>query len=811
MNDEHIKNQALKFFKTELAANVWMSKYALRNNGEIIEQSPEEMFNRIYKEIIRIDRTYDDCFINYDDLYNMMINMDFILGGSNLFGIGNNNTLTSLSNCYVVGNEIDSYGGILQTDQELVQLAKRRGGVGTDISHIRPKGASVNNAAGSSTGIVPFMERYSNSIREVAMDGRRGALILTINVLHPEIENFLFSKDDLTKITGANISIKLTDDFMRAVEKDEDVNLQFPVDSDNPTIVKTIKARELWNKIIKQAWKSAEPGLLFWNTIIRESPADCYMEEGFKTVSCNPCSELNLCFFDSCRLLAINLFNAVDNPFTKNAKLNEVKLRTVAYYAQVVMDDIIDLEEEKINKIIDKINDSDEPCTIKDTEMNLWFKILEKLLKGRRTGIGIMGLADMFASLNIQYGSDESIQLAEKVSEIVSKACYEASIDMAESRGSFPIWNFDKERNHPFINRVLKRLSKSYIRSYNVYGRRQIANLTVAPTGSIAILAGISSGIEPVYNIYYERKVKVQLEDEHDSIDALGDCWKRYLVIHPKFEQWYKLNYPEGVDLVLFSTKELDELIQDSPYKDSCAYQIDSTKRVKLQGVIQKNIDHSISSTINLSKEATVEQVSDIYMSAWKEGLKGITVYREGSREGVLSINSNTTDEFNYHDAPKRPKDIPGELHQLKVRGEKYVAVIGLFNNKPYEIFCRKDDGDHYEAKGIIRKIRKKRFDYITENNGIANLQDEQELLHRVITILVSALLRHGAKPQFIIHAIDKFNLDVSSLVSAIQRVLKKYVADGTTSHENCPECNNKLIYEAGCNICKHCGHSRCN
>lgn len=811
MKEEQIKDQAVKYFGNELAATVWMNKYALKEDGQFREFDPSATFERMFLEICRIDEDYDDNLMDYHILSEMIHEKDFILGGSNLFGIGNNYSLTSLSNCYVVGNNTDSYGGICQTDQEQIQLMKRRAGVGHDLSHIRPRGTKVHNAAGSSTGIVSFMERYSNSTREVAQDGRRGALILTLDIRHPDAEDFLYAKNDLTKVTGANISLKITDDFMVAVINDTDFVQQFPVNSKDPTITKTIRAKDLWDKIIKQVHKSAEPGLVFWDTIIEGSPADVYAEYGFDTKSLNPCAELPLCQYDSCRLLAINLYNIVDNPFTENAKINYNKLRLIAKYSQVVMDDVVDLEKEKIVKILTKLHQANEPYEIKQVEIELWKKILTKLEQGRRTGIGIMGLADMFAAVNIQYGSEESIELASEVQSVISTICYKTSIMMGDTRGHFPIWNRDLEKTHPFLSRIFDQLSKDTMLQYDMYGRRSIANLTIAPTGTISILCGVSSGMEPVYNIYYERKVKVQTKEESTSVDVLGDYWKTYFVIHPKFQEWYRINYPNGDDLSTFSKDNLDKLILLSPYSNSCAYQIDPLTKVDLQAALQFWICHSISNTTNLPKESTPEDVEKVYMQAYLTGCKGITAYVDGSREGVLSINNDEEPEFNYHDAPKRPRDLPAELHQIKVKGDKYVAVIGLMNNKPYEIFCRRDDGDYAETTGLVRKVRKRRFDYITEHNGIPNLQDEETLLYRVVTIFTSALLRHGAKPQFIIHAIDKFGLDMSSLVSAIQRVLKKYVADGTKSHENCPECGEKLVYEGGCNICRTCGHSRCS
>lgn len=809
MNIEEIKNEAVKYFGTELAANVWMSKYALRKDTQIVEEHPLHTWKRLKDEIIRIDEHYNDSLMSYKLLGDMFDNMDIVLGGSNIFGIGNNNTLTSLGNCFVIGNGIDSYGGICTTDQEQIQLMKRRGGVGHDLSHIRPAGSFVNNAAGTSTGIVPFMERYSNSTREVAQDGRRGALMLTLDIRHPDAEAFLMAKNNLTKITGANISFKVTNAFMEAVINDTTFTQQFPVDSDQPMVKKVINARELWNKIMVQTHKSAEPGVIFIDKIIEESPADIYPQ--FKTVSTNPCGELPLCEYDSCRLLAINLYNMVDKPFTLDAKINIVKLQKTAYYAQVIMDNIIDLEKEKIDAILDKLHNSKEPDDIKTIEINLWQKIRQKLLLGRRTGIGIMGLGDMFAAIGVQYGSDASLEIGESIQEHISCNCYEASIDMAETRGAFPLCDPELEINHPFVSRILDRLSTAYVLDFENNGRRNIANLTIAPTGTISLLAGVTSGIEPVFNVYHERRTKLPSAENSDYRDELGDYWRTYLVIHPKFKVWFEEFYGHSKDLDKYTKSELDELIEISPYANSAAHQIDPFKKIVLQGRMQKWIDHSISVTHNLPSTVTVEEVSNYYLSAYQHGCKGMTIYRDGSRDGVLSINHEKKDEFKYHDAPKRPVELPAELHHIRVKGEKYIVVIGFMDNKPYEIFCRKDDNTYEETKGIIRKIRKKRFDYVTENIGIPNLQLEENPLHRMVTIYTSMLLRHGAKPEFILHAIDKFDLDINSIVSAIQRILKKYIEDGTVSHEKCTECGEKMIYEGGCNICPNCGNSKCS
>jgi len=820
MNEKDILNQAITFFGNELGATVWLKKYALKTREkQLVETHPIQTLKRMLDQIYRMEDKYNDNLFDRKYLQEMLFNMDIVLGGSNLFGIGNDYHFTSLGNCFVVGNAVDSYGGICKIDEEQAQLMKRRGGVGHDLSHIRPEGSLVNNAANTSTGIVPFMERYSNTTREVAQDGRRGALMLTLDIRHPDAEKFILSKNDLTKITGANISLKITDDFMNAVIEDESFVQRFPIDSpeDSCSTYKVIKARDLWNKIITQAHKSAEPGVIFIDRVIEESPADCYTDEGFGTVSTNPCGELPLCPYDSCRLLAINLFNMVEAPFTENALINWKKLINTAHIAQVIMDDIVSLEEEKILAILTKLRDSSE--VTKEVEIELWEKIYKKLLEGRRTGIGVMGLGDMFAALNLKYASNEAILLAEEVQQEITGVCYSASVDMAKTRGAFKIWNLNKELHHPFLNRIFNHLwdlgNTDIYEDYKIHGRRNIANLTIAPTGTISLMAGVTSGIEPVFSIYHERRVKVLNPQDADYKDILGDHWKTYFVIHPKFELWYTLTHSNDKPLSKYTKEELDELIKKSPYYLSSSHEIDPLQKVKLQGKMQQWIDHSISVTHNLPTNVTIEEVNNIYLYAYKNRCKGVTIYRDGSREGVLNITSHkiNNDGITYYDAPKRPKVLPAEIHLIRIKDEYYVVVVGLLNGKPYELFCRKLQEPLpalKNTKGVIIKIKKKRFDYNSDELEIPNLQESVELLHSVITVFISTSLRHGVKLQFIIHAIDKFELDVSSLISAIQRVLKKYIPNGTESHENCSECGHKLVYEGGCSICPNCGNSKC-
>lgn len=698
-------------------------------------------------------------------------------------------------NCFVIGNQADSYGGILTIDREQVELMKRRGGVGHDISHLRPKDSHVSNSAKSSTGAVSFMERFSHSTREVAQDGRRGALMLTINVLHPDIEDFIVAKDDLTKITGANISVKITDDFMYAVKENRDIELKF-----NNKVYKVVNAKKLWNKIIHQAWKSAEPGLLFWDRIISESPADCY--EQFQTISTNPCGEIPLSAYDSCRLMSINLYSMVDDPFTKEAKFNFHRLRSITRDAQRLMDDIIDLEEERILQILDKINKDPEPNEIKSVELNLWKRILKALKEGRRTGLSGIGLADCIAALGLKFDSDEAIKIAGDIYYNIGMSSYDSSVMMAKERGCFPLWNYELEKNNPFI----KRIECDLWENYREFGRRNISTLTIPPSGSISILAGISSGIEPIFALYYNRKRKLDKGNPKTTfIDASGDSWEEYKVYHPK--------YKECLDL-------MPQVLQGeplrTPYDRATSHDIDPIQRIKLQAAIQPFIDHSISSTLNLSKETTEEEISNIYMAAWENGLKGCTVYREGSRDGVLTIPTNNEDtKIKYHDAPKRPKVLDAELHVVTVKGIKYAIIVGLLNGQPYEIFAWEtiQDKDFSSFHGKVIKVKKGNYKFMSHAFTIEDLQLASEYREEIaLTILTSMLMRHGAKLEFIIKTIDKIPMEITAFGKAVIRVIKKYIKDGTIVKGNiCPECNNdSLIYENGCVTCTQCGYSKC-
>lgn len=783
-----ILRNAIGYFNNDpLTANVWLDKYALRNrNGEVLEFDPGWTIGRLCKEFARIEKKYKNP-LSFDEIYEYLDEFKYIIpAGSPLFGIGNKHSLSTLSNCYVIQAPVDSYGGILKTDEELVQLAKRRGGIGFDISTLRPAGSNVSNSAGTSTGVQLFMERYSNSTREVAQDGRRGALILTIKIDHPDIKQFITAKDDLSKVTGANISVKITDKFMHAVENDEMFDL-------GPDV--QIKAKELWDLIVHQAWKNGEPGLILWDNVIKESPADCY--KGFRTVSTNPCSELPLCEYDSCRLMHVNTYSFVINPFEKVSMFNFKGFYRAVFVAQRLMDDIVDLEEEKILEIIKKIDRDPEEKSLKQREKDLWLKILYKLRQGRRTGLNpLLGLADTLAALGIKYDSDEAIDFTEKISKMGAVATYDSSIQLAKERGAFPAFNKKREIANPFLNRL------------NVAGikRRNISCLTVPPSGSISMLAQVSSGIEPVFNLHYTRKRKVTEESQNKAFrDKLGDWWEEYTIFHPKLLKWAE------IALKTDSTEVILNNVDKSPYFGATANEIDPFKKLKLQATIQRWIDHSISITYNFPENVKKEVISDLYFQAWKEGLKGLTVYREGSRDGVL-INKKKI-EFSDHDAPKRPKVLPHDVYSIMSKGHHWVVCVGFLEEKPYEVFAFNNvELPGSKFTGQIEKFTKGRYDLTipsiskTYNNITESCSDEENLLTRMI----STSLRHGANIRFVVEQLDKSKGDITSFGRGIARVLKKYIPNYTTK-SNCPVCNNLLQYEGGCQVCKHCGHSKCD
>ncbi|MCD4746391.1 MAG: adenosylcobalamin-dependent ribonucleoside-diphosphate reductase, partial [Bacteroidales bacterium] len=824
-----------EYFKGDsLAASVWMNKYALKNSkGEIFELTPDEMHRRLAKEIARIEKKHPNP-IKEEEIYQLFKGFKYIIPqGSPMSGIGNDFQISSLSNCFVIGNEgeSDSYGGVMKIDQEQVQLMKRRGGVGHDLSHIRPAGSPVKNSALTSTGIVPFMERYSNSTREVAQDGRRGALMLSISIKHPDAENFIDAKLEQGKVTAANVSVKLDDEFMKAVIENKKYIQQYPVDSSTPVITKEIDARELWEKIIHNAWQSAEPGVLFWDTVINESVADSYADLGFKTISTNPCGEIPLCPYDSCRLLAINLYSYVDNPFTKEACFNSELFTKHAHYAQRIMDDIIDLEVEKIDRILLKINSDPEDKETKRIERKLWKKIKKKSIQGRRTGIGITAEGDMLAALGSRYGSDEATNFSVEVHKQLAIEVYRSSVELAKERGKFPLFDIEREKNNPFINRIKKAAPKVY-EEMEKYGRRNIAMLTIAPTGSVSICTQTSSGIEPVFLVSYKRRRKVNPNDKNVIIsftDEVGDAWEEYNVFHPKFLKWLKINGYDLDKIKNYSDEELTPLIKKSPYHKATSNNIDWVNKVKMQGAVQKWIDHSISVTVNLPKDVNEELVSKVYQTAWEYGCKGMTIYREGSRSGVLISNNDDIDEFRETKAPTRPKKLDADIIRFQNDYEKWIAVVGLLNNKPYEIFTGRAEGFYlpgWVTKGwVIRnKISEKeraRYDFQFEDKDgykitIEGLSRSFNKEFWNYAKLISGILRHGMPLPFAVELVENLNFDIESIntwKNGVVRALKKFIPDGTVATKNkCPECGveEALIYKEGCLTCKHCGFSKC-
>lgn len=836
--DEEVMEKATAYFKGDtLAANVWMHKYALKDSdSNTYELTPDDMHHRLASEVARIEKRYPNP-VSEEELFEVFRNFKYIIPqGSPMAGIGNNFQVSSLSNCFVIGGDgnNDSYGGIMKIDQEQVQLMKRRGGVGHDLSHIRPTGSPVKNSALTSTGIVPFMERYSNSTREVAQDGRRGALMLSISVKHPDAGNFIDAKMVQGKVTGANVSVKIDDDFMKAVKNGTPYRQQYPIHSQNPVKVSEIDALDLWNKIIHNAWQSAEPGVLFWDTVIRESVPDCYADLGFKTLSTNPCGEIPLCPYDSCRLLAINLYSYVDHPFTPQATFNFELFKKHAALALRIMDDIIDLESEKIDAILSKINADPEDDEIKRIERKLWENIKDKTIKGRRTGIGITAEGDMLAALGLRYGSGDATEFSVNVHKILATEVYGASADLAFERGAFPIYNFEREKNNPFINR-LKEASPEVYAKMQKYGRRNIAMLTIAPTGSVSICTQTTSGIEPVFMVSYKRRRKVNPNDKNVKvtfIDEIGDSWEEYNVFHPKFVDWLQLNGYNPDDVKLYTDKQLEPVIAKSPYYKATSNDIDWVSKVRMQGAIQKWVDHSISVTVNLPKDATEDLVSKVYLTAWESGCKGMTIYRDGSRAGVLISNEEAVEEnteFHETKAPARPQKLEADIVRFQNDYEKWVAVIGLLNNKPYEVFTGKAEGfflPPWVTKGwVIRNKEgneKARYDFqFLDKDGykvtFEGLSRSFNKEYWNYAKLISGILRHGMPLPFLVNLIDNLTFDNDSIntwKNGVVRSLKKYIPDGTkaNSKQECPQCKEKdgLVYKEGCLTCSHCGYSKC-
>ena len=819
----------------DLAATVWVSKYALKDSfGKIYEKSPEQMHWRIANEIARVEGKYPNP-MDASEVYHLLKDFKYVIPqGGPMTGIGNNLQIASLSNCFVIGhkNPADSYGGIIRIDEEQVQLMKRRGGVGHDLSHIRPTGSPVLNSALTSTGIVPFMERYSNSTREVAQDGRRGALMLSLSIKHPDAENFIDAKVETGKVTGANVSIKMDDEFMRAAKEGKKYHQQFPIDSDQPMYEKDIDARSLWNKIIHNAWKSAEPGVLFWDTILRESVPDCYADLGFRTVSTNPCGEIPLCPYDSCRLMAINLYGYVDEPFTKNAKFNFDRFKKHIAQAMRMMDDIIDLELEKVNQILAKISKDPEDEDIRSVEVSLWEKIRTKAQQGRRTGLGITAEGDMLAALGLQYGSDEAIDFAVEVQKTLAVEAYRASVQLAKERGAFPIFDAGREKNNPMIGRI-KEADPALYEEMVKSGRRNIAMLTIAPTGTTSLMSQTTSGIEPVFRPVYMRRRKVNPSDKDVKVtfvDEVGDSWEEYNVFHHKFLVWLEANGYDVAKVKNMPQEELDALVAKSPYHKATANDIDWVSKVKMQGAIQKWVDHSISVTVNLPNSVTEELVSQVYQTAWESGCKGVTVYRDGSRAGVLveKKKDGKDNSGEYKPPLKRPVELTADIVRFKNGEENWIAFVGIYNDRPYEIFTGKLEEDAMfipkkVTKGVILKVKdadgNKRYDfqytdkygYTNTIGGISRLFDEEFWNYAK---LISGVLRNGMPILDVVTLIESLHLNTESIntwKNGVARALKQYIPDGTKAKEKCPNCGQEtLVYQNNCPVCMNCGHSKC-
>ena len=833
---------SLQYFKgDELAARVWVNKYAVKDSfGNIFEKSPEDMHWRIANEVARIEAKYQNG-LNAQQLYELLDHFKYIVPqGSPMTGIGNDFQVASLSNCFVIGIDgaADSYGGIIRIDEEQVQLMKRRGGVGHDLSHIRPKGSPVKNSALTSTGLVPFMERYSNSTREVAQDGRRGALMLSVSIKHPDSEAFIDAKMTEGKVTGANVSVKLDDAFMQAAVNGTPYKQQYPVDSDQPVFTKEIDASALWKKIVHNAWKSAEPGVLFWDTIIRESVPDCYADLGYRTVSTNPCGEIPLCPYDSCRLLAINLYSYVVNPYTRDAYFDFDLFKKHVALAQRIMDDIIDLELEKIEKIIAKIDSDPESEEVKEAEKHLWEKIYKKSGQGRRTGVGITAEGDMLAAMGLRYGTEDATEFSEQVHKTIALEAYRSSVNMAKERGAFAIYDSEREKNNPFINR-LKEADPNLYEEMKKYGRRNIACLTIAPTGTTSLMTQTTSGIEPVFMPVYKRRRKVNPNDPQthvDFVDETGDAFEEYIVFHHKFVEWMTVN---GYDPTKrYTQEEIDKLVEKSPYYKATSNDVDWLMKVKMQGRIQKWVDHSISVTINLPNDVDEALVNRLYVEAWRSGCKGCTVYRDGSRSGVL-LSTKKDKKDKKEELPPckpptvvevRPKVLEAEVVRFQNNKEKWVAFVGLLDGHPYEIFTGLQDDEEgislpksVTTGRIIKNIDEegnKRYDFQFENKRgykttIEGLSEKFNKEYWNYAKLISGVLRWRMPIDRVIKLVDSLQLDsenINTWKNGVERALKKYVTDGTSAEgQKCPNCGNEtLVYQEGCLICKTCGTSRC-
>lgn len=829
---------SVEYFKGDtLAAEVWVNKYALKDSNEnIFELTPNDMHKRIAKEFARIE-TKNPNGLSEEEIYELIKDFKYIVPqGSPMAGIGNDFQFVSLSNCFVIGNEkdSDSYGGILKLDQELVQLMKRRAGVGLDLSFVRPKGSPVKNSALTSTGVVPFMERYSNSTREVAQDGRRGALMESISINHPDSEAFIDAKMDEKKVTGANVSVRMSDAFMKAALAEKQFTQKYPVDSDEPKYTKNIDANSLWKKVIHNAWKRAEPGILFWDTIIKESIPDCYADLGFKTTSTNPCGEITLCPNDSCRLLILNLYSYVENPFTDKAKFNWDLFKKHVRIAQRLMDDLIELEFEKIDKIINKIKNDPEEVEIKRAELNLWKNIKDKCVQGRRTGLGVTAEGDMMAALGLTYGTDEGNALAEKVHKNLKLSAYASSVELAKERGAFPLYDSKREENNPFINRIKKEDPELYDNMMK-YGRRNIALLTIAPTGSVSILTQTTSGIEPAFMIWYMRRKKINPNDKNariDFTDSVGDSWQEYPVFHHKFLVYLEVNGYDVEKVVAMPKEDIEKIVKKSPYYKATSNDVDWVKKVEMQGRVQKHVDHSISVTVNLPEDISEETVAKVYETGWKSGCKGITVYREGSRSGVLISESEKKEKekqklFEDSHAPKRPKFLEADVHRFINKGERWIAFVGLLEGRPYEVFTGKEDEftiPKSVESGVIRRLKiddESRYDFIINHKTddvmiVEGLSKAFSAEYHNYARLVSGILRHGMPLPYVVDLVESLNLGEEALTTwkaGVIRSIKKYIQDGTKPKSaKCSSCGveDGIVFEEGCLKCKNCGNAKC-
>jgi ribonucleoside-diphosphate reductase alpha chain len=834
-HEEALKS-SLEYFKgDELAASVWIGKYAMKDSfGNLFENNPDEMHRRLAIEFARIEANYPNP-LSEEEIYSLLKEFKYIIPqGGPMSGIGNKHQIASLSNCFVIGHKkpADSYGGIMRIDEEQVQLMKRRGGVGHDLSHIRPKGSAVLNSALTSTGVVPFMERYSNSTREVAQDGRRGALMLSISIKHPDSESFIDAKLEQGKVTGANVSVKIDDEFMRAALQEKPYLQAFPVDSPTPRFTKEVEAAPIWKKIIHNAWKSAEPGVLFWDTIIRESLADCYADLGYKTVSTNPCGEIPLCPYDSCRLMAINLYSYVENPFTKNAKFNIELFKDHARKAMRLMDDLIDLEMEKIEAIIHKIHIDPEDDEVKDAELHLWDKIKEKTLGGRRTGLGITAEGDMLAALGLIYGTEEAIEFSVEIQKTLALEAYRSSAQMAVERGAFPIYDANREVNNPMISRIRKEDEELYDKIVR-YGRRNISMLTIAPTGTTSLMTQTTSGIEPVFLPVYKRRRKVNPNDKNVVIsfrDDVGDAWEEYYVFHHKFLVWCEVNGLSKDKITSMTNAQVDELVKKSPYFKAASNDIDWVAKVKMQGKMQKWVDHSISVTVNLPQDITEDVVAEVYKTAWESGCKGITVYREGSRSGVLVSTKEGEAKESVLRPKERPKSLDAEVIRFKNGVEQWIAFVGLMNGAPYEIFTGIIEEDSRSipksiSMGYIVKEKDDasntrydfqyvdRYGYKNTVGGISHMFNKEFWNYAK---LISGVLRNGMPIVDVVNLVSGLQLDseaINTWKNGVERALKRYIPDVTKdeSGRKCEKCgSHELVYQEGCLVCMSCGFSKC-